>query len=240
MRLRAPIVATALLVSAVALVWLVRNDPASPVPEIVALPPAATSAGDTRPSDEERLVLPPTPQERVANTAVAPPEVQRSPLPGEAPTTPLLELMERQRALRQPEPPGLAQEFPRIQPQLEESERAFGAEPIDESWAPGAEANVLGKISVINGLELLDLRVECRSTMCRLQTSQPGGKDATPFSDVLGATGMQPQWVMSLAGRGTGSLNTVAYLWREGYAPARPGMRYEASPDADDQSPRQD
>jgi hypothetical protein len=118
--------------------------------------------------------------------------------------------------------------LPRVESQLTESERAFGAEPVDASWAAGAEADALGKVARINGLKLLDLRVECRSTMCRLQMAQPGGQGTIPFTDVIGAIGLEPHWVMSLEGR-AGSLNTVAYLWREGFAPARRGQHEEPS-----------
>ena len=226
MRFRAPLVAAVLLGGAITLVWLQRDEPASVVPEGASSP--ALDAAPPAVDDGQQAIdsavpsFPPAPRERAADAAASvAPELPRSPLPGEALTTPLVQLFEDQRALRQPAPAGIGQEFPRGLPQIAESERAFAAEPIDASWAAGAEADVLGKVAQMNGLKLLDLRVECRSTMCRLQMAQPGGQDNTRFQDVLGAIGLEPQWAMSLAGR-TGSLNTVAYLWREGLAPPRP------------------
>jgi hypothetical protein len=227
MRFRAPLVAAAFLGGAVTLVWLDRDEPRSTVSEAVSLPPPAAKpvavADSEATSEEARPSLPPAPQQRPtdpATTAVADPP--RSPLPGEALTTPLIQLIEDQRAFRtQPPPAGVAQELTGVRPQIAEVELAFAAEPIDVSWAAGAEANVLGKIAQINGLELVDLRVECRSTQCRVQLTQPVWRGTTPPTDVIGATGLEPHWVLSLLGRG-GSLDTVAYLWREGFAPARP------------------
>lgn len=232
MRFRAPLVAAMLLGGAVTFVWLHRDEPASAVPE-----GASSSAVDVplpALGDGQRAVeaavpgFPPAPQERAAEAAASVvPELSRSPLPGEAPTTPLVQLFEDQRALRQPTLAEFGQESPRVLPQIAESERAFAAEPIDASWAAGAEADMLGKVAQINGLKLLDLRVECRSTLCRFEMAQPGSQDTT-FQDVLGAIGLEAHWAISLVGR-TGSLNTVAYLWREGFAPARPN--HEETPD---------
>ena len=215
MRLRAPLIAAALLGSAVAVVWFTREEPVARAPQVSsppALPVELPAADDAAPP----------PQQRTAdNAARAEPELPRSPLPGDALTTPLTQLMEDQRALNLGRAPfGIDEGFP----QLAHSERAFAAEPIDESWARGQQTEILSEISQLQGLALLDLRVECRSTMCRVQMSQPRGDGAPAFRDVAKAIGMEPQWVMSLAGPG-GSLNTVGYLWRDGYAPARPGLR---------------
>ncbi len=234
MRYRALIIAAGLLGLAVALVWFRREQPQDAVSEAVSLPPAVLEpvavSDDPPASDEVRARFPPAPQERVADGATrAAPEPPRSPLPGEALTTPLTQLLEDQRAFRRAQPTENQQEFPPFQPRIAESERAFAAEPVDTAWAAGAETNVLGTIAQINGLELLDLRVECRSTLCRLQMAQPGGPGTVPFHDVIDAIDLEPHWVISLAGRGGGSLNTVAYLWREGFAPPRPGAPEEPS-----------
>jgi hypothetical protein len=204
MRLRAPIIAAALLGSAIALVWLLREQPASTVAVPVSLPPTEPVAGaaDTPPATADVVSEPP-----------------RAPLPAEATTALSLQLQSQLRAL--------GEDFPR---QLEGAERVFAAEPVDESWALDAQADVLGAISQLGGLALLSVGVECRSTMCRLQMSQPQREGAAPARDIVAAIGLQPQWVMQLPGRGTGTLNTVAYLWREGFAPARPGMRHDGPP----------
>jgi hypothetical protein len=162
----------------------------------------------------------PAPQQ-LAAAATASSSRERSPLPGEALTTPLIQLLEDQRAANPAgAPPGFGQGSPNP---FAKTELAFGAEPIDEPWARGQEANLLARISQLQGLALLDLRVECRSTMCRLQMSHPVAQDGTAFRTVVQALGMEPQWAMSLAGR-NGSFNSIAYLWREGHAAARPAL----------------
>jgi hypothetical protein len=232
MRFRAPIIAAALLGLAIMIVWFRGEEPVGVVSESAPVPPVAAppvGAGAEAPASDAAPPPFPPPQEPTGRAGVAAQEAPRSPLPGEALTTPLTQLLEDQRALlQQPAPAGIGQEFPRIQRQFAESERAFGAEPIDASWAPGAEAHVLGKVAQIHGLELLDLRVECRSTLCRLQMAQPGGQGTIPSTDLIDTIGLEPHWVLSLAGR-AGSVNTVAYLWREGFAPARSGAHEEPS-----------
>src|SRR6185503_6327061 len=76
----------------------------------------------------------------------------RSPLPGEAPT-PAAFLI-----------PG--KDFPA---NVADNDGRFAREPIDWSWAPGAEAELLGTFAQQPNPDLRDLRVHCRSTLCRLE-----------------------------------------------------------------------
>jgi hypothetical protein len=106
---------------------------------------------------------------------------------------------------------------------LVEGEREFAAEPIDATWAPGAEAELLGKFAQMQGLKLIDLQVECRSTMCRFQLSQPTGPamEGSPSAfDVLNKElGLKPRWMMSVVDRpGAPTGKSIAYLWRDGFA----------------------
>jgi hypothetical protein len=113
-----------------------------------------------------------------------------------------------------------------VPPILVRNEREFAAEPVDAAWAPGAEAKLLGNLAQIPGLALTNLRVECRSTMCRLQIAVPTTPGtAPPFNPVgqqsgdLGKTlGLEPRWVIGVVDQSR-SLQAVAYLWREGMAP---------------------
>jgi hypothetical protein len=59
-----------------------------------------------------------------------------------------------------------------------------------------------------------------RSTMCRLQLTQPGMPDGSrqPFSMLRDSVGLEPRWMMVVPGPG-GSMRSVAYLWRDGFAP---------------------
>jgi hypothetical protein len=106
-------------------------------------------------------------------------------------------------------------------PQVAEGEREFAAEPVDAAWAAGAEADMLAKFAQMPGLKLIDLQVECRSTMCRLQLTQPGVPDGSrqPFSLLRDSVGLEPRWMMVVPEPG-GPVKSVAYLWRPGFAPS--------------------
>jgi hypothetical protein len=231
MRLRAPIIAAVLLGSAVALVWFGRDEPVNVVAENASPPAVAVElpgADDVRPPGDEALPsFSPAPQERAADaTAVAAAEPPRVPLPGEVPVTPMVQLFadgppaERERAAN-----------------MREHEREFAAESIDASWAQGAENDIFAKVAQIPGLRLVDLGVECRSTMCLLQMThtitQPAGAPATsgpPFLEVVRSIGLEPRWMLTMRDRyGTG--RSLAYVWREGLAPPRPVLREEQTDD---------
>ena len=99
----------------------------------------------------------------------------------------------------------------------EEGERVFSAESVDTTWAPGAEANILGRMARVNGLALNALQVECRTTMCKLQVAAPkpqsgGGPDLFDFfNDSLG---IQPRWIRIVVDD-AGMTQWVAYVGRE-------------------------
>ena len=212
MRPLAPAIVGAAVAVAAILVWYFRpraeapSDPRNEAafsqptpressPSARALNAGTSSADATLPS--EALVV---------ETGRAP-TPERAPLPGESPSTPMANL----RAELQRDVP----------PQVAEGEREFAAEPVDAAWAPGAEADMLAKFAQMSGLRLIDLQVECRSTMCRLQLMQPGTPDGSrqPFSLLRDSVGLEPRWAMVVPGPG-GSMKSVAYLWRPGFAPA--------------------
>jgi hypothetical protein len=124
-----------------------------------------------------------------------------APLPGQVPVTPMAQLLESKKE--------------QLPPELVEQEQAFSAEPVDAAWATGAEANVLAKLAQMSGLALTGLRVECRSTMCRLQMASTMSPDSArpPFDSIVGSIGLAPRWVMSVVDSQT--LQSIAYLQRE-------------------------
>jgi|SRR5688572_15227373 len=213
MRLRAPAISGAAVVLAVALVWYLRPEGEPPGVDGGAAPVLTVPVTDdaaARVSDPEPATNPPSP---VAENAVRPAtSVERAPLPGESPSTPLANLFgDRQRE----GPPG-----------LREGELEFAAEPVDAAWAPGAEADLLAQFAQIPRLALIDLQVECRSTMCRVQLTQPRGATAAdggprPFNILLDSVGVKPRY-MNMIGDQFGGMKSVAYLWREGFAPPLP------------------
>jgi hypothetical protein len=115
----------------------------------------------------------------------------------------------------------------RFPPGLAEGEREFAAEPIDAAWAPGAEADLLAKFAQMPGLKLIDLQVQCRSTMCQLQLTQPPATlrqdGLTPFTILNDQIDLTPRWMMVVvdgvgAPTGTQPIKSLAYYWREGFA----------------------
>jgi hypothetical protein len=213
MRLRAPAIGGGAAVLAVALVWYFR--PGGEPPGVDGGAATVQTVPAARLSDPELATSPPSPEVApVADNRVRPTAtVERAPLPGETPSTPLANLFaDRQIAEL---PPGLA-----------EGEREFAAEPVDAAWAPGAEADLLATYAQMPGLRLIDLQVECRSTMCRVQLTQPRGATAAdggprPFSILLDSAGLKPRY-MNMISDPSGHMKSVAYLWREGFAPPKP------------------
>jgi hypothetical protein len=230
MRMTAPTIGGAAIALAVALVWLFQ--PSSE--RRLALEPESIAPRD-QPTDRAPPPLPEPPSVAVpapdassddgaANTGPTP---ERSPLPGEAPATPMAQALANQQNRAGDHA------FP---PELAEGEREFAAEPIDGTWAPGAEASLLSTFAQVPGLELVDLQVHCRSTMCRVQLTQsidfsPGSRREPPFK-IGDEVGMKPRWMMTVSDGAAPTrppqigdppllLKSIAYLWRDGFAPPR-------------------
>ncbi len=217
MRMKAPAIGGAAVILALALVWYLGPDTAPPsVREADALPvaPVAPGAGA-----DPRLGLAAAAEAPVAElvpSSASRPE--RAPLPGETPATPMTQLI----ADRQNNVIIRAEAGGGVPPGLTEGELEFAAEPVDAAWAPGAEADLLARFAQMPGLKLIDLQVECRSTMCRLQLTQPRElpADGKPASFNLlrdSIEGLDARWMMMI-GDGSGPTKSVAYLWRDGFA----------------------
>jgi hypothetical protein len=211
MRPTAPAIAGAAVALAAAFAWYFRPHAEPPVvpSNEAALPqptPLASSAGARLAEAARRSAdAAPRGQALAVETRLAP-TLERAPLPGETPSTPMANIMtDRQRD---------------VPPQLVEGEREFAAEPIDRTWAPGAEADIFAKFAQVSGLKLIDLHVECRSTMCRVQLMQPSGIQARTFQALLEPVGLEPRWMVTIKDY-TGPIKSIAYLWREGLAPPK-------------------
>jgi hypothetical protein len=220
----APAIGGAAIALATALVWLLRPQPeagSGPDSPTEPLTPPVESATElsTEPIFAEKSTADAQPSavDPVASAA-------RSPLPGEAPAAPMTQfLSDRQSNVI------IGRTGPRgpLAPELVAGEQEFAREPIDAAWAPGAEAELLAKFAQMPGLKLIDLQAECRSTMCRLQMTQPrtapGEHSGTSFNALLSSVGMQPRWIMAVVDGpfgGSAPLKSIAYLWREEVAPA--------------------
>jgi len=79
---------------------------------------------------------------------------------------------------------------------IEKSEAELAAEDKDPAWAPAMEAQILAEISrKALGLEITDLQVECRTTLCRVEMLFPQRLLQKNFQDVANApawNGQQP------------------------------------------------
>ncbi|HUQ53648.1 MAG TPA: hypothetical protein VM692_15580 [Gammaproteobacteria bacterium] len=221
----APAIGGAAILLAVALVWYLRPQPEISVETADAPQPRAQVTGSpaprtAEPSSAESARA--TPTESVKSPVSE--RAARSPLPGETPAAPMAELFanRQQNVVVQR---GDANSG--VPPQVAEGEREFAAEPVDATWASGAEAALLAKFAQMPGLELIDLQVECRSTMCRLQVTQPRAVTevgASPFNLLYNDSGMKPRWMMVVPDGplgGPGPMRSIAYLWRDGFAPER-------------------
>jgi hypothetical protein len=149
--------------------------------------------------------------ERVAAATPTAPATIPAPLPGATAVAPMAQLLEARQ-----------QTFP---PELVQGERQFAAESVDTTWASGAEADILAKFAQMSGLALTSLQVECRSTMCRLQVASPISPNpaSPPFNILVDSLDLEPRWMMAVVDA-SGTLRSVAYLWREGLAPARTAL----------------
>lgn len=240
MRVSAPLIGGAAIALAVALVWLFQPRPEPRVaPEPSTPATAEQAASSPPPAVVEGSAPAPAVATGTARAADPVPPPERSPLPGEAPATPMAQVMaDRQQNMIIQNNQGNGG----VPPQLVEGERAFAAEPIDGTWAPGAEAKLLSTFAQIPKLELIDLQVQCRSTMCRVQLTQPpataGGP--LPFNILSDEVGMTPRWMMAVVDGPPGPpgppqpgvsrrpMKSIAYLWREGFAPERPSRAADA------------
>jgi hypothetical protein len=181
-----------------ALVFSLRHEPQNG--------PEAASKDPSTPQETQAV---PTAQPRIPDaTAVSNDASPREQAPDQPGT-----------ALPQPSPPAPISEaleelrLPPI-PEILETEHAFTAEAVDPRWAPEAEAHILGEIAQVTGLKLVTLRVECKTSLCRLHVSQQELSRSNPFPKLVDRLGLKPRWVMAVVDR-NGVPTSLAYLKRE-------------------------
>jgi hypothetical protein len=173
--------------------------------------PAAGPAGESSPQGQDPVVAPGGNE----SNGISDEQVQVL-LPHQVAATPMAQALAD---LATSPPPGIAlDDLPMSPPpEMLAGERDFAAEGVDPQWATATEADILGKIAQINGLTVVDLRVECRTTMCRVQLVEP--RRTTPespygsFPDLVETFGLAPRWVISVVNR-SGTLTSIAYLSR--------------------------
>jgi hypothetical protein len=100
----------------------------------------------------------------------------------------------------------------------------YAAEPIDPEWAPRAQTDIVSRFAEQPGLELIALQVECRTTMCQVQMTQPSSAAVEPLAReppmrLLNTVGMQLLSLNVLSIQ-TNMMTSVAYVVRPGHEPA--------------------
>lgn len=111
-----------------------------------------------------------------------------------------------------------AREFrPLAQQQLaEQVAQLYESENVDRDWAPRTEAEILEKVSQ-TGVQVLDLRVECRTSICRLELLERANQRsvsmpiAIALLQVADLRPFPPRQIDSTAG----TRATVSYLARK-------------------------
>ena len=183
----------------VVVVWLFLYDPLPDgdiqIPPPVA-PVAATPESGSTPATDDAPVLRDQP---AANDPVEPPVL----LPDQVALTPMEQKAQSARAL--------------IDPGMASIEKAFAAEAVDPLWAPGMEGSILGQLAQAEGLRLVTLQVECRTSMCRVQLVEGPSKrtDMNAFQDLVRGFGLDV-WRMNGFVEQNGTRTLVAHLARPG------------------------
>jgi hypothetical protein len=99
----------------------------------------------------------------------------------------------------------------------------YAAESIDPEWAPRAQTDIVSKFAEQPGLKLIALQVECRTTMCQVQMTEPSSTALDPLAReppmrLLKTVGMQ-LLSLNVVNIQTNMMTSVAYLSRPGHEP---------------------
>lgn len=188
-------IAGAIVLGAIPLVVLLRPAPPTdspaaspPPPELAAVPDELRRGVDVG----EEIAAP------------GPPTREPPPLPAQAaaPSEAVEQYREPARSI--PAPPDWAANF--------------AVEPIDPEWAPRAQTDIISRFAEQPGLQLLALQVECRTTMCQVQMTQPSSSAGEPPMALLKTPGMQLLSVNTPTSPPSMQIS-VAYVARPGHEP---------------------
>ena len=197
------------IVVLIVLVWLIPHDP-HPDGQIQVPPPVAPIVTSPAISPTERAD---SGRAHVAPASAAPYIAEPpAPKPQAPATTKAMPLrMWGERGLDGP-----------VSSLFQQKENAFVAEPLDPRWSRSREAEILGQIAQISGLRLINVEVECRTSMCRLQWTQNvpvpvegelrGMPDAV-YQDLLARLGYTQMIPMGTAGDAR-TITSLTYLPR--------------------------
>ena len=206
--MRKVLIAIAVLI---VLVWLIPWDP-QPEGEIQVPPPvspvvATPESRSTIRANDARAIVAPESVPDVAEPSAPSPQAP-------ATTTAMSVRMWGDAGLDGP-----------VSSHFQQKENVFVAEPVDPLWSRSREAEILGQIAQISGLRLINIEVECRTSMCRLQWTQNvpvpvegelRGMPNDVYQGLLARLGYtQPIPMGTAADAGSGTLTALTYLPRQ-------------------------
>jgi hypothetical protein len=99
---------------------------------------------------------------------------------------------------------------------VEQRAQRYESENVDRDWAPRAEAEILEKVSQ-TGVQVLDLRVECRTSICRLELLERANERSISMPiaiALLQVADLQPSFPRQIDST-AGTRATVSYLARK-------------------------
>jgi hypothetical protein len=194
---RAWLVAVGTIAGALALVWFARprvvSETFEPVAAAAVSPPEPIVA-DTKVNPYAELPLP------VRAATPGSPAVSAEPRADHVPLSELRAMPAHER--------------------LAARQRSFEAEPVDTDWARGAESELLRKLADIQGLRVVTLRVDCRTTTCRLEITLAASGGPAGGQGAL-ASYLRPTMVVPTFDP-SGAPSTLMYFARPGYEPVLP------------------
>ena len=187
--MRKVLIAIAVLI---VLVWLIPYDPQPDSPVQVPPPVAPVEAAPKDRSTPATADVPAFSDQPTASDPVEP--------PAQVALTPM---QQKARSFQFLADPGLAG-----------IELAFAAERVDPLWATGMEGHILGQLAQAN-LQLVTMRVECRTSMCRIQLVEPPTKRPDPgtFHELVRDLGLDV-WRVNAFVDQNGTPSLVAHLAR--------------------------
>ncbi len=190
------LIAIALLIM---LAWLIPWD-LEPDGQIQVAPPVArviaTPQSRSTPAVDDAPVLS---DEPAADDPSEPPVL----LPDQVVLTPMEQKAQSARAL--------------IEPGMGGIEQSFAAERVDPLWAAGMERTILDHFAQTEGLAVVTMQVECKTSMCRVQLIEPPSKPWNPgaFHDLVRDFGLDV-WRVNRFVDQHGTPTLVAHLARPG------------------------
>lgn len=101
-------------------------------------------------------------------------------------------------------------------PEFEDTVRRFAIESDDTTWSEATEARILNQVSSATGLSLSDVQVDCRTSMCRVQFTDPRstrGARYSSFNELVETFGLESLWLWA-GPDAYGTPITLSYLRR--------------------------